>query len=139
MDWVLLIPLAVVLFWAWQLCAWTLAFGRWQRMGGPKPVFMGNVTLSLAELLLDLGHVVRAVLPFLAAGAFLIWTIASVAVLARDIGWIGAVVAGIVVYLGVTMPACLVLERLGGLQRWERRREVLGELQRCERQKVIPD
>lgn len=101
----ILFPVAVAVFYVWQVVAWIAARGRWERhyAGWPvskrprQPRFMDGVTRGLGGLLLT-------GLPFLSGAALLFATLVFVAVpLAHAFGLLGGLSAGAVVFAGVSV------------------------------------
>lgn len=124
MPWMVLLPLATVGFWVWHLMAWIIARGRWAYQsqegsaplsGMTRPRFMGTLAMLLAHCIMDLTEVLTALgglfliaLPMLMGCALLLAVLSIVVVpLAGEIGLVAELLAGAVVFGGVSVPFIL--------------------------------
>lgn len=123
-----LFPVVIAAFYVWQVVAWVAARGRWERLYAEvpllrrprQPCFMDGVTWRLGCLLQDgacflraLGRLLLTALPVLSGGALLVAVLTVVAVpLVPAYGLLGGLLAGAVVFAGVSVPFIKAMDRL---------------------------
>lgn len=110
-------------FIAWQVGAWLIARGRWQRAkkagrDAPEPAFLGAMADWLGSVMADFGEIMKSALPLLCGVA---WGGAVLGLIGLPLvdayGLVAALAGGALVYAAGAVPFCMALQRLGKRRR----------------------